>query len=232
MTYNTFDRIPATIPIAADYVRCLGSENTTRRCTYFSHSFSGCSHDDDIGIICPPGKSSKGTPQLMLLFFPLQQIVMMEMSDCLMEEMDMCLLASKIGGVLYVINIEISGWLLRLYAVSLDILVVSRFATQVWFSYAVCTGDAYQQHRTSQQISMPLQNLTLHCHGHESRIFDCTHSPSRPNTCSYFLNVACEPGKINFTHSYCLCLYCFKVYVTFSVKNNSIVYTVFDLNEA
>ena len=68
-TYNTFDRIPATIPIAVDYVRCLGSENTTSRCTYISHSFSGCSHDDDIGIICPPGKSSKGTSQLMLLFF-------------------------------------------------------------------------------------------------------------------------------------------------------------------
>ena len=144
----------------------------------------------------------------------------------------MCLLVSKIGGVLYVINIEISGWLLRLYAVSLDILVVSRFATQVWFSYVVCTGDAYQQHYTSQQISMPLQNLTLHCYGHESRIFDCTHNSSSPSTCYYFFNVACEPGKINFTHNYCLCLYCFEVYVTFSVKNNSIVYTVFDLNEA
>ena len=131
----------------------------------------------------------------------------MEMSDCLMEEMDICLLASKIGGVLYVI----SGWLLllRLYAVSLDILVVSRFATQVWFSYAVCTGSQYHQRHTSRQMSMPLQNLTLYCSGHESRIFDCTHYSTRPSTCYDFFSIIydteeivvagaiCEPGKMN-----------------------------------
>ncbi|CAI8018661.1 Neurotrypsin [Geodia barretti] len=53
-TYSTFNRIPATFAIAADYVRCSGSENSLRECTYFSHSFSECSHNDDIGIICPP----------------------------------------------------------------------------------------------------------------------------------------------------------------------------------
>ena len=146
---------------------------------------------------------------------------MMEMSDCLMKEMDMCLLALRIGGVLYVINMEISGWLLRLYAISLDILVVSTLITQVWFSYAVCTGDAHQQHYTSQQMSMPLQNLTLQCTGHESRIFDCTHYFSRPSTCYYTFHVACEPGKMNFTHNYCFCLLILlqSVYVTFSLKN-------------
>ena len=56
-TYYTFDRIPTTLPIAADYVRCSGSENSLGECTYFSHSFSECSHDDDIGIICPPGNT-------------------------------------------------------------------------------------------------------------------------------------------------------------------------------
>ena len=56
-TYSTFNRIPATLPIAADYVRCSGSENSLRECTYFSHSFSECSHNDDIGIICPPGNT-------------------------------------------------------------------------------------------------------------------------------------------------------------------------------
>ena len=56
-TYSTFNRIPATFPVAADYVRCSGSENSLGECTYFSHSFSECSHDDDIGIICPPGNT-------------------------------------------------------------------------------------------------------------------------------------------------------------------------------
>ena len=42
-------------PIAVDYVRCQGSENSVAECTYFSYSFSGCSHDDDVGVRCQPG---------------------------------------------------------------------------------------------------------------------------------------------------------------------------------
>ena len=37
------------------------------RCTYFSHSFSGCSHDHDIGLTCQPGKLPKKTQHLILL---------------------------------------------------------------------------------------------------------------------------------------------------------------------
>ena len=66
-TYDTFDRIPATITIAVDYIRCLGSEYTMSRCTYISHSFSGCSHDHDIGLTCQPGKLPKKTQHLILL---------------------------------------------------------------------------------------------------------------------------------------------------------------------
>ena len=68
---------------------------------------------------------------------------------------------------------------------------------------------------------MPLQNLTLRCSGHESRIFDCTHNSNPPSSCSYLFHVACEPGKMNFTHNYCICLLLLlqSVYVIFSLKN-------------
>ena len=49
-------------------------------CVYFSHSFSGCDHGDDVGVICPPGKLPTGKLPSNLLLFPLQQSVMMEMS--------------------------------------------------------------------------------------------------------------------------------------------------------
>ena len=55
---------------------------------------------------------------------------MMEMSDycqSLMKEEDMCWFASKVGGVLYVETaVQLLQKQQRLYAVSLDILVVSR----------------------------------------------------------------------------------------------------------
>ena len=43
------------IPVVVDYVRCQGSENWLRECLQFSHSFSECDHEDDIGIRCKPG---------------------------------------------------------------------------------------------------------------------------------------------------------------------------------
>ena len=45
------------LPIAVDYVKCQGSENLLKNCVHFSHSFSGCSHGDDVGVRCQPGVS-------------------------------------------------------------------------------------------------------------------------------------------------------------------------------
>ena len=44
------------MPIAVDYVRCQGSENSLKECLHFSHSYSGCSHDDDVRVRCQPGE--------------------------------------------------------------------------------------------------------------------------------------------------------------------------------
>ena len=52
-TYGTEQ--PSNRPIAVDYVRCQGSEYSLAECTRLSHSFSGCSHDDDVRVHCQPG---------------------------------------------------------------------------------------------------------------------------------------------------------------------------------
>ena len=55
-TYSTFTSETNTSPIAADYIKCQGSENSMRECLHFSHSYSTCTHDHDVGIRCKPGK--------------------------------------------------------------------------------------------------------------------------------------------------------------------------------
>jgi hypothetical protein len=164
--YYTFNRIPATLPIAADYVRCSGSENALRECTYFSHSFSECSHDDDIGIICPP-------------------------ANC--EDRDVRLLGTtgseEEGFVLVCIN-QRWGPICNNY----NEANTKTLCRQLGYTY----GDVYYWGGRRDQISaMPVQNLTLHCHGDESRIFDCTYSRSVPRRCSYydFTSISCEPAS-------------------------------------
>ena len=42
--------------IGMDYVNCTGSESQLwGRCIHFTHYY-GCSHSDDVGIRCKPGK--------------------------------------------------------------------------------------------------------------------------------------------------------------------------------
>ena len=43
------------IPILMDYVNCSGSEVRLGDCLHFTHSYSGCSHSDDVGVRCQPG---------------------------------------------------------------------------------------------------------------------------------------------------------------------------------
>lgn len=55
-----------TIPIAVDYVKCQGLENTLKECVQFSHSY-GCSHDEDVGVRCQPGKEMGQIPCVLEL---------------------------------------------------------------------------------------------------------------------------------------------------------------------
>ena len=41
--------------IGMDYVNCTGSESQLRECIHFTHYY-GCSHNDDVGVRCRPGK--------------------------------------------------------------------------------------------------------------------------------------------------------------------------------
>ena len=46
-----------TGPVFIDYIHCNGSEwDMWRNCTHFSHH-SGCSHNQDVGVQCKPGKA-------------------------------------------------------------------------------------------------------------------------------------------------------------------------------
>ena len=53
-----FDR-ETEIPVVVDYVRCQGSEQWMRDCVQFSHSFSECNHNDDVGLRCKPGRKCR-----------------------------------------------------------------------------------------------------------------------------------------------------------------------------
>ena len=45
-----------TGPVFIDYINCTGGEwSLWGSCTRFTHYY-GCSHDDDIGVQCKPGK--------------------------------------------------------------------------------------------------------------------------------------------------------------------------------
>ncbi|CAI8015582.1 Neurotrypsin [Geodia barretti] len=48
---STFKKTP-TVPIAVDFVKCQGSENSLKDCVHFSHSYSECGHSDDVGVRC------------------------------------------------------------------------------------------------------------------------------------------------------------------------------------
>ena len=48
-----------TGPVFIDYIHCNGSEwDMWRSCSHFSHH-SGCSHNQDVGVQCKPGKVKK-----------------------------------------------------------------------------------------------------------------------------------------------------------------------------
>ena len=51
--FREFDREPE-IPVALDYTKCQGTEDSLIECVHFSHSY-GCGHDNDIGVRCQPG---------------------------------------------------------------------------------------------------------------------------------------------------------------------------------
>ena len=53
--FYKFDEEPNNFPIALDYVKCQGSENSLKDCVHFSHSYSECGHSDDVGVRCQPG---------------------------------------------------------------------------------------------------------------------------------------------------------------------------------
>ncbi|CAI8015589.1 Neurotrypsin [Geodia barretti] len=160
-TYYTFDRIPATLPISADYVRCSGSENSLGECTYFSHSFSECSHDDDIGIICPPANCEDGDVRLL--------------GTTVSEEGLVLVCVNKRWGPICQNNNEAN---------------TKTMCRQLGYT------DGYYDRREIT-AAIPVQNLTLHCHGDESRIFDCTYSRSGPSRCSYYdlTYISCEPAS-------------------------------------
>ena len=65
------DSEKSTFPVALDYVRCNGQENTLKDCIHFSHSY-GCGHEDDLAVHCQPGsyhsKSLAITPSSHLCF--------------------------------------------------------------------------------------------------------------------------------------------------------------------
>ena len=50
----SMDSEQSTFPVALDYVRCNGQENTLKDCIHFSHSY-GCGHEDDLAVHCQPG---------------------------------------------------------------------------------------------------------------------------------------------------------------------------------
>ena len=44
-----------TGPILDGYLNCSGSEKSVFNCPHFAHSYSGCTHTDDVSIRCEPG---------------------------------------------------------------------------------------------------------------------------------------------------------------------------------
>ena len=70
--FYKFDEEPNNFPIAVDYVKCQGSENSLKDCVHFSHSYSECGHSDDVGVRCQPGLCHtlrKGQFPVILLFW-------------------------------------------------------------------------------------------------------------------------------------------------------------------
>ena len=55
-SFYNFDRQSNDIQVAVNYVRCQGSENSLKECIHFRDRYSGCSHDDDVGVRCQPCK--------------------------------------------------------------------------------------------------------------------------------------------------------------------------------
>ena len=56
---STYERVGGgSGPILMDYVNCTGSEpKLWNECVHFTHYY-GCSHDDDIRVMCQPGKGT------------------------------------------------------------------------------------------------------------------------------------------------------------------------------
>ena len=56
---STYERVGGgSGPIIMDYVNCTGSEpKLWDECIHFTHYY-GCSHDNDIGVKCQPGKGT------------------------------------------------------------------------------------------------------------------------------------------------------------------------------
>ena len=75
------------------------------------------------------------------------------------------------------------------------VVSVIRFIIQSYFGdYLFVAGITRRYYE--QYILNSVQNISLYCYGEEVYIFDCTIGTSTPQSCYYYLNVACTPGIV------------------------------------
>ena len=189
-----------TLPIAVDYVKCNGSEDTLRECIHFSHSY-GCSHDEDVGVHCQPGiiAIQLKSPNIITLKYA---------ANC--DDGDVQLIGGSYntdGDVLVCYN---KRWghicdnqreanaktVCTQLGFSGGKCQCHKILTVILFGELFFIPGNFQRYYNDRTITPIQYNISLYCYGEEFRIFDCHFDSNTPQSCSYYLQVECTPGNI------------------------------------